>query len=111
MTIGWRASAASLGHAPADGAVMSRSSRWPAGPSASAAVDAQAPGPGRHQVRLIFARYAGDPVIPLRLFRDRTFRIACGRSQQAACLPLACAAAAITRPPGELRRSTIRVSR
>jgi hypothetical protein len=60
---------------------------------------------------LIFARYAGDPVIPLRLFRDRTFRIACGRSQRAACLPLACAAATITRPSGELRRSTIRVSR
>ena len=32
MTIGWRASAASLGHAPADRAVM-----------------------GRHQVRLIFS--------------------------------------------------------
>ncbi len=55
MTMGWRASAASLGHAPADGSVMSRSPRWPARPSASAAVDAQAPGPGRYQARLIFS--------------------------------------------------------
>ena len=35
----------------------------------------------------------------------------CGRSQQAVYLPVACAAAAITRPPGELRSSTIRISR
>ena len=34
-----------------------------------------------------------------------------GRSHQAASPPVACAAAAITRPPGELRSSTIRVSR
>jgi hypothetical protein len=55
MTMGWTASAASLGHGPVDGSVMSRSPRWPARPSASAEVDAQAPGPGRHQVRLIFS--------------------------------------------------------
>jgi hypothetical protein len=55
MTMGRRASPASPGHGPADGSVMSRSPRWPAGVSASAAVDALAPGPGRHQVRLIFS--------------------------------------------------------
>ena len=46
--------AANLGHGPADGSVMSRSPRWPVRPAAAAAVDAQATGPGRHQVRLIF---------------------------------------------------------
>ncbi len=45
--------AANLGHGPADGSVM-WSPRWPVRPAAAAAVDAQATGPGRHQVRLIF---------------------------------------------------------
>jgi len=47
---------------------MSRSPRWPARVSASAAVDALAPGPGRHQVRLIFsaALCGAEPLRPAR---------------------------------------------
>jgi hypothetical protein len=55
MTMGWRASTASLGHAPADGSVMSRSPQRPARRPAAGTADAQAPSPGRHRVRLIFS--------------------------------------------------------
>jgi len=55
MTMSWRASAARLGHAAADGSVMSRSPQRPARRPAAGTADAQAPGPGRHQVRLIFS--------------------------------------------------------
>jgi hypothetical protein len=131
MTMGWRASAARLGHAPADGSVMSRSPQRPARRPTAGTADAQAPGPGRHQVRLIFSALmlgillaaldqtivaTALPIPPpadtprrRRSHQDRHVPVppqaaatasARGCPQWAACLPVACRAAAVNPAAG-----------
>jgi hypothetical protein len=130
MTMGWRASTASLGHAPADGSVMSRSPQRPARRPAAGTADAQTPSPGRHRVRLIFsalmpgillaaldqtivatalptptsrhAPQAPQPPGPARPGPPQAAATASARGcpQWAACLPVACRDAAINPAAG-----------